>query len=294
MPVATKYKNPHNLKCGKFSLNLGQRTHVMGVLNRTPDSFSDGGQFLKDALALRRIQDMVREGADIIDIGGESTRPGSNGVSLSEELARTIPIIREAVKEIDIPISIDTSKHEVALRAIQAGASLVNDITGLKSDPKMAEVIAFSGAAVCVMHMKGAPRDMQDNPVYEDLMEEIVDGLRESVEIARAAGISPDKIIVDPGIGFGKTVEHNLEIINRLESLTVLQKPVLIGTSRKSFIGNILNKGTEERIFGTAVTCAFAISNGASIIRVHDVGEMVDVARMTDGIKKVGCCGNGF
>ncbi|NQU95450.1 MAG: dihydropteroate synthase [Candidatus Omnitrophica bacterium] len=286
MPVATKHQKPHELKFDRFSLNLGQRTHVMGVLNRTPDSFSDGGEFLEEDAALRRIRDMVREGADIIDIGGESTRPCSNGVSLSEELARTIPIIRKAAKEIDAPISIDTSKHEVAFRAIQAGASLVNDITGLKSDSKMAEVIASSGAAVCVMHMKGAPCDMQDNPRYEDLMEEIVDGLRESVEIARAAGISPDKIIVDPGIGFGKTVEHNLTIIKRLGELMTLGRPVLIGTSRKSFIGKTLKKSVESRLMGTAATCALAILAGASIIRVHDVKEMVDVARMTDAIKK--------
>ncbi|UCD55881.1 MAG: dihydropteroate synthase [Candidatus Omnitrophota bacterium] len=260
----------------------------MGVLNRTPDSFSDGGKFMDEDAALRHVRKMVSDGADIIDIGGESTRPGSRNVSLSEEINRTIPIIEKISRELEVPISIDTSKHEVALEAIRAGAAIVNDITGLKSDAKMAGVISKSGASVCVMHIKGTPEYMQDNPIYDDLMAEIIDSLRESIGIAVEAGISPDKIIVDPGIGFGKTTRHNLTIINRLSELKVLDKPILIGTSRKSFIGETLEREPAERLMGTAVTSALAIMNGANIIRVHDVKEMADVARMADAVKRTG------
>ncbi|MEE9499955.1 MAG: dihydropteroate synthase [Candidatus Omnitrophota bacterium] len=261
-----------------------ERTRIMGVLNRTPDSFSDGGKFMDEDAALRHIRKMASDGADIIDIGGESTRPGSRNVSVSEEISRTIPIIEKLSKDLDVPISIDTSKHEVALEAIRAGATIVNDITGLKADTKMAEVVAASGVAVCVMHIKGAPKDMQNNPTYDDLMAEIINSLRESIEIAVGAGVLPDKIIVDPGIGFGKTLEHNLTIINRLGELKVLDKPILIGASRKSFIGKTLERHPDERLMGTAATSALAIMNGADIIRVHDVKEMADVAKMVDAI----------
>ena len=270
----------------KLPLRLKERTHIMGVLNRTPDSFSDGGKFLDEDEAIRHVKKMVTDGADIIDIGGESTRPGSRSVSLQEELDRTIPIVSRISKEIDIPISIDTSKHEVAACAMREGATIVNDITGLKRDPKMADVISKSGASVCVMHIKGAPRDMQDDPTYQDLMREIIDSLGESISIALRSGISGDKIIVDPGIGFGKTLEHNLAILNRLAELKALGKPILIGTSRKSFIGKLLNKDIESRLMGTAATSALAIMNGANIIRVHDVKEMVEVAKMTDAVKR--------
>lgn len=285
MPVTINpTKKKHELTCGRFLLCLSERTHIMGILNRTPDSFLDGGKFIDEGAALQHIRKMVNAGADIIDIGGESTRPGSRNVSASEEMRRTIPIIEKVSKDLEVPISIDTSKHEVALRAIRAGATIVNDITGLKSDAKMAEVIADSGVAVSVMHIKGAPRDMQDNPTYDDLILEIIDSLRESIEIAVGAGISPDKIIVDPGIGFGKTVRHNLTIINRLGELKALGKPILIGTSRKSFIGKMLEREPRDRLMGTAATSALAIANGANIIRVHDIEEMADVARMTDAV----------
>jgi dihydropteroate synthase len=285
VPVITKpLKNKFELSAGRFLLGLSERTHIMGVLNRTPDSFSDGGKFMDEGAALKHIRRMAVSGADIIDIGGESTRPGSESVSIPEEIRRTKPLIEKASKDLEIPISIDTSKHEVALEAIRAGAAIVNDITGLKSDPKMAGVVAEAGAAVSVMHMKGSPRDMQDNPAYDDLMAEIISSLRESIEIAVGAGISPDKIIIDPGIGFGKAVRHNLTIINRLRELEVLEKPILIGTSRKSFIGKTLEKETARRLMGTAATSALAIMNGANIIRVHDIEEMKDVARMTDAV----------
>jgi len=278
-------RSPLKLNSGRFTLELGKKTHVMGVLNRTPDSFSDGGKFMDEKAAILRIQEMVREGADIIDVGGESTRPGSKGVGLREELERTIPLIEKMSVELEVPISIDTSKHEVARLAIQMGAAIVNDISGLKADPKMAGVISESGAAVCIMHTKGTPENMQDNPLYDEVMTEIIHGLSESIDIAEKAGIPPDKIIVDPGIGFGKTVLHNLIIVNRLAELKVLDKPILIGTSRKSFIGAVLNKAVCDRLMGTAVTSALAIRGGASIIRVHDVREMVEVARMTDAVK---------
>lgn len=285
MPVAIKEKKTPEIKCGAFSLRLGERTHLMGILNRTPDSFSDGGNFMDEDAAIRHAKRMETDGADIIDIGGESTRPGAESVNLSEELNRTIPIIKKLSKELCVPVSIDTRKHEVALEAIRAGATIVNDITGLKFDPKMAGVISESGACVCLMHMKGTPRDMQVNPAYEDLIHEIIEGLRESIDIALRGGIPPDKIIVDPGIGFGKTVEHNLIILNRLRELEVLGKPMLIGVSRKSFIGKVLNRDVGERVVGTASACALSIANGADIIRVHDVREMADVARVADAIK---------
>lgn len=284
MPVTINCKKLYELKCGRFLLPLGERTHIMGILNRTPDSFSDGGKFMDEDTALQHIRRMVHDGADIIDIGGQSTRPGSECVSVAEELDRTIPLIEKISKAIELPISIDTSKHEVALEAIRSGASIVNDITGLKSDPRMADVVSKSGVTVSVMHIKGTPKDMQDNPTYRNLMGEIIDSLRESIDIALRAGVLPDKIIVDPGIGFGKTAEHNLEIISRLAELKALDKPILIGTSRKSFIGKVLNRGVTRRLMGTAATCASAIMNGANIIRVHDVRAMVDLARMTDAV----------
>jgi len=273
------------LSPGRFLLELGKRTLVMGVLNRTPDSFSDGGKFMDEKAAILRIREMVHCGADIVDIGGESTRPGSKRIDVSEELDRTIPLIEKMSGELEVPISIDTSKHEVARRALRAGAAIVNDITGLKADPEMAGIIAESGAAVSIMHMKGTPEDMQDDPNYTEVMDEIIDGLRESIAIAEKAGILPDKIIVDPGIGFGKTVLHNLIIIKRLAELKALGKPILIGTSRKSFIGKVLNKDAGSRVMGTAVTSALAIIGGADIIRVHDVKEMVEVAKMSDAVK---------
>jgi len=231
---------------------------------------------------------MVREGADIIDIGGESTRPGSRSVEVSEELKRTIPVIRKVSKDLGVPISIDTSKSEVAEEAMLAGASIVNDITGFKLDPGVAGVIAKHGACVSVMHMKGSPGNMQDNPVYADLMAEIVDSLAESVRFALEAGIAPDKIIVDPGIGFGKTLEHNLTIIKELAALKVLEKPILIGISRKSFIGKLLDRDTEDRLMGTAASSVLAITRGANIMRVHDVRETSDAVRMAEAIIKRG------
>lgn len=269
-----------------YSFDFSQKTYIMGILNVTPDSFSDGGQFFDKSSAIKRALQMVKEGADIIDIGGESTRPGSDPVPLEEELKRTIPLIEVLIKESNVPISIDTYKSDVAKRALDAGASMVNDISGLRFDPLMKSVVAQYKVPVVIMHIKGKPKDMQKNTVYEDLLLEIITYLKNSIDMAIKAGISEDKIIIDPGIGFGKTFEHNLEIIHNLQKFTVLEKPILIGLSRKAFIGKILGDAPPgERLEGTAAAVAISIINGANIIRVHDVKEMARVAKMSDAIK---------
>lgn len=286
MPLTRRAQNRgRKFICGKRALLLGGRTLVMGILNCTPDSFSDGGEFFQDTgRSLKRIDEMARDGADIIDVGGESTRPGSTGVSAREEMECVIPVIREAARRIDLPISIDTSKSEVAQAAIENGASIVNDVTALKGDPRMARVVAGSGAGVILMHMKGEPRTMQENPLYEDLIGEIISGLRGSIGAALDSGISRDSIMIDPGIGFGKALRHNLEILKNLSAFKALGYPVAIGVSRKAFIGEILKKGVDGRLMGTASACSAAIMNGADVIRVHDTKEMSEVAKMTDAI----------
>ncbi|MFC1576719.1 dihydropteroate synthase [Candidatus Omnitrophota bacterium] len=272
------------IECGGFSIDLASRTHIMGVLNRTPDSFSDGGRYLEESAALTRIEEMVREGADIIDIGGESTRPGAPEVSPDEELDRVMPVIEKAARNLNIPISIDTRKAKVAEEALKAGAGIVNDVTGLRGDPEMAGVVREHNAALIVMHIKGTPRTMQEDPVYGDLIPEIIESLAGSIKIAEEAGIPRNKIIIDPGIGFGKTVEHNLEIIGRIDEFKALGRPILLGTSRKSFIGKVLNRGTDDRIWGSAATSAIAVLKGVNVIRVHDVKEQSDVVRIIDAV----------
>ena len=253
----------------------------------TPDSFSDGGLYFDRRVAIERAFKMIEEGADIIDIGGESTRPGSESITIDEELRRTIPVIKALAKDIKVPLSIDTYKSEVAKRALDAGASMVNDISGLRFDPEMSKVVSEYKVPVVIMHIKGTPRNMQVNPVYEALVPEIMDYLREGIRIAIKAGIAEDKIIIDPGIGFGKTFDHNLEIIKNLYEFTFLEKPILIGTSRKAFIGKILGDvPVTERLEGTAAAIALSIVNGANIVRVHDVKEMVRVAKVADAIKR--------
>src|SRR4030043_932412 len=269
-----------------FSLDFSKKTYIMGILNVTPDSFSDGSLYFDKSAAIKRAIQMVEDGADIIDIGGESTRPGSEPVTIEEELMRTIPVIEAISKEAKIPLSIDTYKSEVAKRALDAGASMVNDISGLRFDSKMPEVVYEYKVPVVIMHVKGTPRDMQQNPVYEALIPEIMDYLRNGMMIARREGISEDMIIIDPGIGFGKTFDHNLGIIKHLREFTFLEKPILIGPSRKAFIGKILGDvPPTERLEGTAAAVAVSIINGANIIRVHDVKEMVKVAKIADAIK---------
>ncbi len=270
-----------------FNLDFTDKTHIMGVLNVTPDSFSDGGLFFDKESAVRRAHYLIGLGADILDIGGESTRPGAEALPLEEELRRTIPVIQAVAKSAHIPLSIDTFKAEVARRALDAGASIVNDISGLRFDPAMPKVVAQYGVPVIVMHIKGTPKDMQEHPVYEALVPEIMDYLRCSIRLAADSGISEDKIIIDPGIGFGKTVGHNLEIIKNLKEFTLLGKPVAIGVSRKAFIGKLLGGVPhDERIEGTAAAVAASILNGANIVRVHDVREMAKVARVADAIKR--------
>ncbi len=270
-----------------FSFDFSLKTYVMGILNVTPDSFSDGGLFLNRNRAVAHALRMQDEGADIIDIGGESTRPGAVGISTQEEIRRTSPIIEKIAKKVRVPISIDTYKADVAKAALSSGASFVNDISGLRFDPGMPGLIARKQVPVVIMHIKGTPNSMQKNPSYKSLIPEIMDYLRESIEIARMAGISEDKIIIDPGIGFGKTVSHNFEIIKRLDELTGFEKPILLGPSRKSFIGKTLGDlPAPERIEGTSAATAIGIINGANIIRVHDVEAMVRVAKIADALKR--------
>ena len=272
------------LNCRSHKLKLGQRTLVMGVLNATPDSFSDGGLFGSPEAAVERAKEMVAEGADIIDAGGESSRPGADLVPDEVEMDRVLPVVEKLANTVDVPISIDTCKSSVARRALDAGAGIVNDISALRGDPNMASVIADAGVPIVLMHMQGVPKDMQRHPHYDSLIHETISFLRARVRAAMAAGISPNQIIIDPGIGFGKTVAHNLEIIRRLRDFRSLGKPILIGTSRKSFIGKVLDLPVDDRREGTAATVAAAITNGADIVRVHDVREMARVARMTDAI----------
>jgi len=273
------------LRLGRSSFDLSRKTLVMGVLNVTPDSFSDGGLFFGVSSAVDHALRMVEDGADIIDIGGESTRPGSDPVSAEDELRRVVPVIRALAGRIDTPISIDTYKSAVARAAIEEGAQIVNDVSGLRFDRSMAEVVAGSEVAVVLMHMRGTPKSMQMAPSYLNLVAEVKEYLAQGIEAAGRAGISEDRMIIDPGIGFGKTFAHNLEIIRRLGEFRSLGKPILVGPSRKAFIGKYLGDvPVEERLEGTAAAVAISIFNGASIVRVHDVKEMGRVACIADAI----------
>ena len=274
------------LEWGPYHLDLEKRTHVMGVLNVTPDSFSDGGLFLEREKAIEHGIAMAEEGADIIDIGGESTRPFSKPISSDEEIDRVVPVIAALAREIKIPISIDTWKGSVAREALKAGASMVNDITALRRDPAIASVAAESGVPVILMHMKGTPEDMQKNPVYDDVIGEIKQFLADAAKKAVEAGIPEDMILIDPGIGFGKTFDHNLQIMKELPSFLSLGLPLLIGTSNKSFIGEVLGKKVDERVIGTMATVAVAAMHGAHVVRVHNVKEALETVRMVDAIKR--------
>ncbi|HYA88595.1 MAG TPA: dihydropteroate synthase [Nitrospirota bacterium] len=280
-------RSDYKIDCRGTMLILGGRTRIMGILNVTPDSFSDGGLFADAGKAISHARDMAAAGADIIDIGGESTRPGSEPLAEEEELRRIIPLIERLSKELAVPISVDTYKASVAKKALDAGASIVNDISGLRFSPDMAKVVAEYGAAVIIMHIKGTPRNMQQNPVYDDVIGEIMAYLEEGIAIAERAGVDRNKTLIDPGIGFGKTLEHNLAILNRLDAFRALGRPIVLGTSRKKFIGKILEIPIpEQRIEGTAATVAIGIERGASIVRVHDVAHMARIVRMTDAIVK--------
>ncbi len=280
-------RTDYKIDCKGTILDLGGRTHIMGVLNATPDSFSDGGRFVDPEKALAHAREMAAAGADIIDIGGESTRPGAAPLSEEEELRRIIPLIERLSAELAVPISVDTYKSTVAKKAIEAGARIVNDISGLRFSRDMANVVADTGVAVVIMHIKGTPRDMQQDPVYDDVVGEVMSYLEEGLELAIKAGVDREKILIDPGIGFGKTLGHNLLILNRLDEFRALGRPIVLGTSRKKFIGAVLDiPAPEQRLAGTAATVAIGIERGARVLRVHDVALMAQVAKMTDAILK--------
>ncbi|MDD5594262.1 MAG: dihydropteroate synthase [Candidatus Margulisbacteria bacterium] len=276
-------RSPAPIKIGPRTFHFGRRTYIMGILNVTPDSFADGGRYFEPRAAIDRAKAMVDEGADIIDVGGESTRPGAKPVLADEEIRRVLPVVKALAKS-RLALSIDTRKAKVARAALEAGAGLVNDVSGLRYDKAMPKIIARYKVPVCLMHMLGTPKTMQKKPVYQDLMGEIIDYLFAGIAIAKNAGILLEQIIIDPGLGFGKTVENNLEIVRRLRELKALGRPILVGPSRKSMIGRVLGLPAEERLEGTAAVAAVAIANGANIVRVHDVKEMRRVVRMTDSL----------
>ncbi len=257
----------------------------MGVLNLTPDSFSDGGRYRGLDAAVARAEAIEAEGADVLDIGGESSRPGSRPVSLEEELARVIPVVTLLAHRIKIPISIDTAKAEVARGCLDLGASLINDVTALRGDPAMAGVVARAGAGLILMHMQGTPETMQEHPTYGDVVQEIGEFLQARVEAAEAAGIARERIAVDPGLGFGKTLDHNLTILRGLSALTALGRPLVIGPSRKGFVGALLDRPVLEREWGTAAAVAAGVLQGAHVVRVHSVAAMKDVARVAYAIR---------
>ena len=275
------------LKLNSRTLLLGERTLVMGVLNVTPDSFSDGGKYLEPESAIEGAFAMERAGADVLDIGGESTRPGSVETPASEELDRILPVLEALRGRLKIPVSVDTRRASVAEIALRAGAELLNDVSGLKNDPKIAEVAARYRVPLIMTHMRGEPRTMQSGGFARDVMKDVLQGLRKSIAVARKAGVAKSQIILDPGIGFGKSFAQNYEILQRLPQLAGLGYPLLVGTSRKGFLGATLGRdgkpvAPEDRVWGTAATVTASILHGAHIVRVHDVEQMVQVSRVAD------------
>jgi dihydropteroate synthase len=270
-------------KCGNRELLLGRRTLVMGILNVTPDSFSDGGSCADADEAAEHALAMAAEGADIIDIGGESTRPGAEPVPEAEEIGRTVPVIERIRAHSDIPISIDTMKAGVARRAMEAGADIINDVSAFTADDRMAGTAAETGAGAVLMHMKGSPRTMQNNPLYADVVSEVRDYLQARITSATAHGVSRERLIIDPGIGFGKTTEHNLALLRGLPQLAECGVPLLVGASRKRFIGQLTGKeNPRDRLAGSLGAAAWAAMQGAHILRVHDVIQTCDVCRIVD------------
>ncbi|MGH1460573.1 MAG: dihydropteroate synthase [Neptuniibacter sp.] len=274
----------HILNCGQKKIDLSE-THVMGILNVTPDSFSDGGTLCSSEgllldQAMSRAHQMVCDGATIIDIGGESTRPGAQPVGVQEELDRVLPIVEKVNSELDVVLSIDTSTPDVITESARLGVGIINDVRALGRDGALSAA-ARTGLPVCLMHMKGSPATMQMRPDYDDVLEEVTDFLIQRIQACEHAGIARNRLILDPGIGFGKTSNHNLRLLNNLSRLKELQLPILIGTSRKSMIGAVLNREVDQRLAGSLATVAFAVMQGVEIIRVHDVAETVDVVKMT-------------
>ncbi|HWO69533.1 MAG TPA: dihydropteroate synthase [Actinomycetota bacterium] len=274
-------------RCGARELVCGERTLVMGILNVTPDSFSDGGLFLDPDAAVARARRMVEEGADIVDVGGESTRPGSDPVPPEEERKRVLPVIEALAPELDVPISVDTRRAEVAAAALEAGASIVNDVTA-GADPGMFAVVREAGAGMVLMHMKGEPKTMQRDPRYDDVVAEVRGFLEARLEAAMLAGIEADRLCIDPGIGFGKTLEHNLLLLRHVDALFDLGRPVLVGPSRKSFIGALLDLPPDQRVEGTLGAISWLAARGVHVVRVHDVREAVRALRVVDAIARAG------
>ena len=266
------------------AFDLSPRTHVIGILNVTPDSFSDGGRFSDPDSALRRAEKMIGEGADMIDVGGESTRPFSEPVDEATEMKRVVPVIAAITKRFDTPVSVDTYKASVAAAAIDAGARVINDVSALRFDEKMGEVAAKHKTGIILMHMKGAPRRMQENPQYVDVVAEIRVFLSAALKRARSHGIGFEHVMLDPGIGFGKKLEHNLTILRNLSELSDLRRPVLVGPSRKAFIGLLTNRPVDERLSGTLAAVVTSVLNGASAVRVHDVAEAKDAVAVADAV----------
>jgi dihydropteroate synthase len=279
---------PEPLVLGRRRLAWGERTYLMGVLNVTPDSSSDGGLHGSPDAAVARGLELAQAGADVLDIGGESTRPGATAISSDEEVARVLPVIERLRARVEVPLSIDTSKSAVARAALAAGATLVNDVTAFGQDPELASVTAAAGAAVCLMHMRGTPRTMQSDPRYDDVVAEILEHLSHAIDRAEAGGIPRARVLIDPGIGFGKTAAHNLFLLRHLRELRLLGCPVLVGTSRKSFVGALIGqKAPDQRLFGTlGSVAAVAASAGADLVRVHDVGEARDALAVVDAISR--------
>ncbi|MCH2207971.1 MAG: dihydropteroate synthase [Lentisphaerales bacterium] len=275
----------YNFKSARKTLELGKQTLIMGVLNCTPDSFSDGGSYEDINAMVNRALEMIDQGAGLIDIGGESTRPGSEPVFEEEELKRVIPVIKKLREKSDILISIDTTKAKVAEAAIAAGADIINDISGFKIDPKMKQVAIDTKAGCMLMHMRGTPQTMQQFLEYDDIVEDIISYFQEIIDDLVSSGIDRQCLMIDPGIGFSKNVEQNLTLIRQLTDFEKLKLPILLGTSRKSFIGHVLGKqDPTDRVWGTAASIAIGIANGAHVVRVHDIKEMSDVARLSDSL----------
>ncbi len=285
--VAKPYSPPAPLKARAYSLPLYSRVHLMGILNVTPDSFSDGGRFLAPDAAVAHAVAMVEAGADILDIGAESTRPGSTPVDEQEEIRRLIPVIREVCRRVTVPVSVDTTKASVAKCALEAGAAIINDVSALRNDGEMGAVVAESGAGLVLMHAQGTPQTMQQAPAYHDVVAEVRQFLAERVRTALEFHISPAQIMLDPGIGFGKNLDHNLTLLAHIPELTSLGYPLLVGVSRKAFIGQVLGRPIEQRMMGTAAASAMAILGGARVIRVHDVGAIRDVVTMIEAIRRM-------
>lgn len=281
-------KTHYSIRCRKKTYKLGRQTLLMGILNITPDSFSDGGLFFDKEKAVTHGLKMAEEGVDFIDIGGESTRPGSKPLALEEELRRVIPVIESLKKEVDVPISIDTYKSAVAKKAIEAGAEIINDISGLHFDPDLAKVAVNEDVPLVLMHIRGTPETMQVDVHYESIFSEIIQYLKESIRRAESAGLASEQVIIDPGIGFGKTVGDNLLIIKNLQEFRVLGKPIMLGTSRKNFIGKILNSEVADRLEGTLSSIAIGAVNGAHIIRCHDVLQAKKAIAVADAIRLAG------